>query len=88
MIHTKQEYRIGDCVVLMQKMDAGSVDMVFTSPPYWGKRDYQSDGDSIPGQLGLEDTPEEYIRQMERVFREVHRVLRPDGTLWLNTADA
>ncbi len=78
---------IGDCVEVMRDIPDNTVHMCVTSPPYWGKRDYQSDGDSIPGQLGLEDTPEEYIRQMERVFREVHRVLRPDGTLWLNTAD-
>lgn len=59
-----------------------SVHCVVTSPPYWGLRDYQ-----IDGQLGLEKTPEEFIENMVRVFREVWRVLRDDGTLWLNLGD-
>tara|TARA_Y100000310_G_C20583006_1_gene763938 strand:+ start:128 stop:919 length:792 start_codon:yes stop_codon:yes gene_type:complete len=54
-----------------------------TSPPYWGLRDY---GES--GQLGLEDTPEEYVESMVKVFREVRRVLKDDGTLWLNLGDS
>jgi DNA modification methylase len=59
-----------------------SVHCVVTSPPYWGLRDYQADG-----QLGLEATPGEYIQHMVQVFREVRRVLRDDGTLWLNLGD-
>lgn len=54
-----------------------------TSPPYWGLRDY-----GVIGQLGLEKTPEEYIAKMVEVFREVKRVLKPDGTLWLNIGDS
>tara|TARA_R100001594_G_scaffold2708_3_gene10641 strand:- start:500 stop:1630 length:1131 start_codon:yes stop_codon:yes gene_type:complete len=54
-----------------------------TSPPYWGLRDYGSEG-----QLGLEETPDEYIDKMVEVFREVKRVLRKDGTLWLNLGDS
>jgi DNA modification methylase len=61
-----------------------SVHCVVTSPPYWGLRDYGI-GDR---QLGLEPTPEEYIYTMVRVFREVWRVLRDDGTLWLNMGDS
>lgn len=60
-----------------------SVQCVVTSPPYWGLRDY-----GVPGQLGLEKTPEEYVSKMVAVFREVRRVLRPDGTLWLNMGDS
>src|SRR3990167_9073201 len=60
----------------------GTVHCVVTSPPYWGLRDY-----GIPGQLGLERTPEEYVTNLVAVFREVRRVLRDDGTLWLNLGD-
>ena len=59
-----------------------SIQCVVTSPPYWGLRDYGSDE-----QLGLEETPEEYVKNMVKVFREVKRVLRNDGTLWLNLGD-
>jgi len=54
-----------------------------TSPPYWGLRDY-----GVEGQIGLEPTPEEYVAKLVEVFREVRRVLRKDGTLWLNLADS
>lgn len=54
-----------------------------TSPPYYGLRDY-----GVEGQIGLEQTPEEYVASMVEVFREVHRVLRDDGTLWLNIGDS
>ncbi|MDA8346964.1 MAG: site-specific DNA-methyltransferase [Thermaerobacter sp.] len=60
-----------------------SVHCVVTSPPYWGLRDY-----GIPGQIGLERTPEEYVAALVEVFREVRRVLRKDGTLWLNLGDS
>ena len=60
-----------------------SVHCVVTSPPYWGLRDY-----GIPGQLGLEDTPEEYVAKMVAVFREVRRVLREDGTCWVVLGDS
>ena len=59
-----------------------SVHCVVTSPPYWGLRDY-----GMNGQLGLEGTPEEYIENMVAVFREVWRVLRDDGTCWMNMGD-
>jgi DNA modification methylase len=58
------------------------VDCVVTSPPYWGLRDY-----GVKGQMGLEATPEEYIGQMRMVFEQVKRVLKPEGTLWLNLGD-
>ena len=54
-----------------------------TSPPYWGLRDY-----GVAGQIGLEKTPEEYVNKIVQVFREVRRVLRDDGTLWLNLGDS
>lgn len=76
--------------ILLARADArslplrdGSVQCCVTSPPYWGLRDY-----GTPGQLGLEATPDEYVTHMVEVFREVRRVLRDDGTLWLNLGDA
>ncbi len=60
-----------------------SIQCVVTSPPYWGLRDY-----GVEGQIGLEPTPGEYIATLVEVFREVRRVLRDDGTVWLNLGDA
>jgi len=68
---------------MMQTLPANSVQCCVTSPPYYGLRDYGNDG-----QIGLEDTPEAYIAKMVEVFREVKRVLRDDGTLWLNIGDS
>ncbi len=73
----------GDALQSLQAMPDGSVDCIVTSPPYWGLRDY-----GHAGQLGLEQTPEEYVAAMVAVFREVRRVLKPTGTLWLNLGDS
>jgi len=56
---------------------------VVTSPPYYGLRDY-----NVAGQLGLEETPQEYVVQLRNLFREVRRILKPDGTCWLNLGDS
>jgi DNA modification methylase len=85
-IHYRDDWltvMLGDCRDVMRSMPAESVHMVVTSPPYWGLRDYGS-----PGQLGLEPTPEAYVESMVAVFREVRRVLRSDGTVWLNLGDS
>lgn len=68
---------------VLKRLSECSVQCCITSPPYWGLRDY-----GVPGQLGLESTPEEYVSKMVEVFREVRRVLRDDGTLWLNLGDS
>lgn len=77
-------YRIlqGDVIKRLRDLPGRSVDCVVTSPPYWGLRDY-----GVPGQIGLEKTPEEYIARMVDVFRDVRRVLRKDGTCWINMGD-
>jgi len=73
---------IGDAVQELGRLPAESVHCVVTSPPYWGLRDY-----GVDGQIGLEKSPAEYVEKMVCVFREVRRVLRSDGTLWLNLGD-
>jgi len=73
----------GDCIEMMRTMEAQSVNCCVTSPPYFGLRDYGCDG-----QIGLEDTPDAYVAKMVEVFREVRRVLRDDGTVWLNLGDS
>src|SRR5690606_39754398 len=74
---------LGDCIETMRRLPAGSVQTCVTSPPYFGLRDYGHDG-----QIGLEPTPDEYVAALVAVFREVRRVLRDDGTLWLNLGDS
>lgn len=73
----------GDCLQQLATLPAASVQCCVTSPPYWGLRDY-----GTAGQLGLEATPDEYVANMVAVFSEVRRVLRDDGTLWLNLGDS
>lgn len=77
------DIRTGDCLNVLPTLDAGSVQMCVTSPPYFGLRDY-----GVDGQIGLEATPDEYIARLVDVFREVRRVLADDGTLWLNLGDS
>lgn len=67
----------------MRSLPDGCVNTCITSPPYYGLRDYGHDG-----QIGLEESPEAYVQKMVEVFREVKRVLRDDGTLWLNLGDS
>ena len=76
------EIVVGDCVQSLRAMPAQSVHCCITSPPYFGLRDYGHDG-----QIGLEQTPDEFVAKLVDVFREVRRVLRDDGTLWLNLGD-
>lgn len=72
----------GDSLQLLKKLPDNSVQCCVTSPPYYALRDY-----GMAGQIGREDTPEKYIKRLTAVFREVHRVLRLDGTCWLNIGD-
>ena len=80
---TAQNIIVGDCIAGLRTLPDASVHCCVTSPPYWGLRDYGHDG-----QIGLEATPEAYVARMVEVFREVRRVLRNDGTLWLNLGDS
>ncbi len=76
------EIRIGDVLDRLREMPANSVDCVVTSPPYWGLRDY-----GIEGQLGLEPTLKQHLDKMVEVFEEIRRVLKPEGTCWINYGD-
>lgn len=72
----------GDALTALQQLPPQCVQCVVTSPPYWGLRDY-----GIPGQIGLEATLQQFLNRLVAVFTEVKRVLRDDGTLWLNIGD-
>ena len=74
---------VGDVRAVLAELPAGSVNCCVTSPPYWGLRDYGTDG-----QIGLEPTLDEYVAALVEVFRDVRRVLADDGTLWLNLGDS
>jgi len=76
MIHT------GDSLSILKTLPSESIHCCVTSPPYYALRDYEAEG-----QIGLEATPEEYIGKLVEVFHEVYRVLKPDGTFWLNISD-
>ncbi len=73
----------GDVLECLRALPDESVHCIMTSPPYWGLRDY-----GIAGQIGLEPTPEAYVVHMVEVFREARRVLRADGTCWVNLGDS
>lgn len=73
----------GDVLDVLRTLPGESIDCCITSPPYWGLRDY-----GCVGQIGLEETPALYVAKMVEVFTEVRRVLRDDGTLWLNLGDS
>ncbi|NBW20334.1 MAG: site-specific DNA-methyltransferase [Caulobacteraceae bacterium] len=75
--------KVGDVREKLKEIASNSIQSVVTSPPYWALRDYGHDK-----QIGLEQTPDAYIAEMVAVFREVHRVLADDGTLWLNVGDS
>lgn len=72
----------GDSLSILPTLAVESVQCCITSPPYWGLRDYEH-----PAQIGAEPSPEIYVDNLVAIFREVRRVLRQDGTLWLNVGD-
>lgn len=74
---------LGDSLSVLKNLPDGSINCCVTSPPYFGLRDYGKEG-----QIGQEDTPEQYIEKLVSVFREVNRVLADDGTLWINIGDS
>lgn len=79
----KNKLFCGDSSEVLKTLPDESVDCCVTSPPYWGLRDY-----GVAGQIGLEDDFQDYVGRLVSIFREVHRVLKKDGTLWLNLGDS
>lgn len=73
----------GHCLEVLKTLPSETVNTVVTSPPYWGLRDY-----GVDGQIGLENSVEEYVSALVEVFREIKRILKDDGTVWLNLGDA
>lgn len=80
---SKYEILVGDCLESLRRMPDQAVHCCVTSPPYFWQRDY-----GVDGQIGHEDTPEAFVQVLVGVFSEVRRVLRDDGTLWLNMGDS
>ena len=78
----KVQIIVGDSLKKLSQLDDESIQCCVTSPPYWGLRDYDH-----KAQVGAEETPVEYLENLVEVFDEVWRVLKPDGTLWLNIGD-
>lgn len=77
------EVKVGNCLSLLKAIPDQKFQCCVTSPPYWGLRDY-----GIEGQIGAEPTVDEYIHSLVKVFSEVRRTLRDDGSLWLNIGDS
>src|SRR5580658_190194 len=77
------DLHVGNCLSVLQTLPPSSFNTCVTSPPYYGLRDYK-----VADQIGQEATPDEYVAQLVSVFQEVRRVLRDDGTLWLNLGDS
>lgn len=73
----------GNCIEVLKTFEDNSINCCITSPPYYGLRDY-----GVDGQIGNEETPDEYVSKLVSVFLEVKRVLKDDGTLWLNLGDS
>lgn len=73
---------VGDALERLRELPSDSVQTCVTSPPYWGLRDY-----GVEGQVGLEESPQAFVGRLVRIFREVRRVLRADGTAWVNMGD-
>lgn len=73
----------GDSLEVLKTLPDESIDCCVSSPPYWGLRDY-----GIGGQIGLEKTPEEYVNNIVNIYREIKRILKKEGTCWLNLGDS
>jgi site-specific DNA-methyltransferase (cytosine-N4-specific) len=81
-VSTKSTVYLGDAYQVLSNLPSQLCQMAITSPPYWGLRDYD-----FPGQIGAEEKVDDYVNKLVLVFRELKRVLRDDGTFWLNIGD-
>jgi DNA modification methylase len=92
LVNLKNSILVGNALEKLREIPDGSVDCCVTSPPYWGLRAYgtvpQTWQDGWVGELGAEPTPDEFVSHLVDIFREVRRVLKNEGTLWLNMGDS
>lgn len=77
----------GDCKDVLKDFPDNCIDCVITSPPYWHLRDYNVDSEHRPSVIGSEEKPEQYVANLGVIFNEILRVLKPEGSLWLNIGD-
>jgi len=81
-VSDKSSVYLGDAYEVLSNLPSQVCQTAVTSPPYWGLRDYE-----LPGQIGSEEKVDDYVRSLVLVFRELRRVLKDDGTFWLNLGD-
>lgn len=79
--------KTGDCLDLLKKLPSDSIDCVITSPPYWQQRVYEDYSGEMLNIIGTEDNPGDYVKNLINVFREIKRVLKNNGSFWLNIGD-
>ena len=77
----------GDCEKILAEIPDNSIDCVITSPPYWQMREYRINGEDADSVIGAEKTPEDYVERLARIFRHIKRVIKSDGSVWLNLGD-
>lgn len=89
VIEDKKKYALlkGDCRQLLGLIPDNSIDCVITSPPYWKMREYDVDEEFKENLIGYEDTPEEYVKNIKNIFIKIKRVLKTEGSVWLNIGD-
>lgn len=80
-------FEVGDSIQVLKQIPDRSIDCVITSPPYWQQRIYEDYDGEMSNIIGSEDTPEEYVENIMKVIREIYRVLKNEGTFWLNIGD-
>lgn len=81
------EFEVGDSIKILHEIPSNSIDCVITSPPYWQQRIYEDYDGEISNIIGSEETPEEYVENLMKIIREVQRILKKEGTFWLNIGD-
>ncbi len=80
-------FEVGDSLQVLKQIPDKSIDCVITSPPYWQQRIYEDYDGEMSDIIGSEDTPEEYVENLMKVIREIHRILKEEGSFWLNIGD-
>ncbi|MCU0445555.1 MAG: site-specific DNA-methyltransferase [Microscillaceae bacterium] len=89
VIESQADYSLilGDALHILQTFPNDCIDCVITSPPYWKLREYDIDEEFSEDEIGIENDPKEYVNKLAQIFREIYRVLKPSGSVWLNIGD-